>query len=410
MLRRPKTILILFLICCSILAYKYRTKLARKKLEWSWQLGREISQEIQSPTSDIKIIEAFPNLVFNEPMSIKFLDDSSNTVLVAERSGKIKCFPKKSTQNTSKTILDISNKVATKFEKGLLDFVVQPTKDSSQFIYLLYTFTEKKEPFVRVSRFNFSKNTLKINKNSEVELLRYKGREHLGGALVFGNDGFLYISLGDGLETDPNNAAQNLRVFNGKLLRINVDNPHKSLYTIPKDNPFYENKQGYKTEIYAYGFRNPFRFSIDSLTNQIWLADVGQYDFEEINIVHKGGNYGWRLMEADICFNPQTNCFKAGLSSPIFSYKHGVEGFSITGGFVYRGRLNPQLYGKYIYGDYIRGAIWALSFENKKVIKNELIAHEAGNITDFGIDAEKEIYFCDFSGGRIKKIVPFQSK
>lgn len=134
------------------------------------------------------------------------------------------------------------------------------------------------------------------------------------------------------MQEDPDNNAQNLKVLNGKLLRIAVDPAHPNGYTIPPDNPFKGNQLNYRKEIFAYGLRNPFRFSIDSVTNQIWLGDVGQSEFEEINLVTIGGNFGWLLKEADDCFNPSINCDQAGLRAPVFSYRHGIEGYSVTGG------------------------------------------------------------------------------
>ena len=377
-----------------------------KVTEIEWFINRHISNQIQVPTASVRIIEAFPHLTFSEPMSIRFTNETSKEVFVAERGGRILYFNNDIAAREFRTLLDLSQTINTRFHKGLLDFIFYTDKNLSQYVYVLYNVTERQMSYLKLGRFKIDKLTKKVDKESEIQLFKVKAKDHQGGSLALDTNGYLYISIGDGLDTDPENNAQNLKVLNGKLLRIDINGEGAKPYTIPKDNPYYNNQHGYKQEIFASGFRNPFRFSIDSLTNTIFLGDVGQSDFEEVNIVTKGANYGWRILEANDCFNPGKDCNPHGLTSPIFSYPHGIEGFSITGGLVYRGKSTPELYGTYIYGDYVRGVIWALRIRENQPVENLLIAKKAGNITFFGQDGQKEIYYCDYSSGKIKKLVP----
>jgi glucose/arabinose dehydrogenase len=230
---------------------------------------------------------------------------------------------------------------------------------------------------------------------------------HNGGQISFGPDGYLYISLGDGGSGgDPLNAGQDLKNLLGKLLRIDVDNKVGELnYSIPEDNPFKENTSGFKEEIYAYGLRNVWRFSFDK-QNRLWAADVGQNKWEEINLIEKGKNYGWRVMEAKHCYNPETDCDTSGLVLPIWEYGHNdMGGFSITGGFVYEGISAPALKGKYIYADYVSGRIWQLEFVNN-LISNKMLIDTELAIATFGVDENSELYFSDYKDkGKLYKFV-----
>jgi hypothetical protein len=232
---------------------------------------------------------------------------------------------------------------------------------------------------------------------------------HNGGKLAFGADGYLYIGLGDGGSgNDPGNRAQSRTVILGKILRIDVDaTSGGNNYAIPPSNPYYNNTQGYRQEIYAYGIRNPWKFSFDAPTGRLWLGDVGQDAREEIDIVVSGGNYGWRLMEGNIC-NPTINptCQDtAGLLRPVWDYPNAGADISITGGYVYRGDSIPSLYGKYIYADYGSGKTWALTYDGINPTVNSLLIDEAFLISTFGVDERNQLYLCSFgSTGRIYKL------
>jgi glucose/arabinose dehydrogenase len=190
----------------------------------------------------------------------------------------------------------------------------------------------------------------------------------------------------------------------GKILRIDITQTSEGRnYSIPKDNPFAGNLWGYSEEIYAYGFRNPWRFSFDTATGQLWVGDVGQDRIEEIDIVESGKNYGWNLMEGTVCYNPAIECNQTGLTLPIFNYTHSL-GNAIIGGYVYHGKVNTNLEGAYIYGDYGSGRIWALQLSGASLSNLQLV--DSGlNIASFDIDQNGELYFSAYDG-KIYKLTP----
>lgn len=192
----------------------------------------------------------------------------------------------------------------------------------------------------------------------------------------------------------------------GKILRIDVDAPSGNRpYGIPADNPYAGNGQGYREEIYAYGLRNPWKISFDAKTGQLWAADVGQNKIEEIDIIQKGGNYGWRIMEGTQCYNPESNCDESGLLLPVHQYTH-ADGVSVTGGFVYRGKAIPELQGKYIYADYVSGKVWALEVnERGEKVSNTLLLTSGFPISSFGQDHDKELLLLSYgSEGKLYRL------
>jgi glucose/arabinose dehydrogenase len=188
------------------------------------------------------------------------------------------------------------------------------------------------------------------------------------------------------------------------MLRIDVNATEKGNYGIPKDNPYIGNVDGFREEIYAYGLRNPWRFSFDSVTKNLWVGDVGQNKVEEIDVVTKGGNYGWRIKEANNCYDASGDCNKTDLIAPVWTYAQGSDGRSVTGGKVYRGKKMPEFNGKYICGDYVSGKIWALTYDGKTVTKSDMITN-INTISAFGEDANGELYICDYSAGKIYNLV-----
>jgi hypothetical protein len=249
----------------------------------------------------------------------------------------------------------------------------------------------------RYTTFAANPNLADPNSRLPILTLSQNGFYHKGGCIDFGHDGYLYISFGeDGTASN----AQSLTTLKGKVLRIDVDNPQGGMqYGIPPDNPFEDNPNGYREEIYAYGFRNPWRFSFDSQEGQLWLADVGQNTWEEVDAVLKGRNFGWPRMEGDVCYPQPNTCDTLGLDlvTPVYVYSHGGGGASVTGGNVYRGLGVPSLSGRYVYADYITGRIAALDYTVDPPV-NFNIDDGNLNIAAFGEDAQHELYFTTFEG------------
>jgi glucose/arabinose dehydrogenase len=334
------------------------------------------------------------------PILLTNAGDGSNRVFVASQLGQIYSFENRPDVKESKLFLDISDRVQYKDnenEEGLLGLAFHPKFKQNGELYIYYV-TKSQPHTAVVSQFKVSPDNPNLAKaDSEVELLRVTQPfwNHKGGTLAFGPDGYLYVALGDGgAANDPFENGQNLNSLLGKILRIDVD--HKEAgknYAIPKDNPFV-GKEKALPEIYAFGLRNIWRMAFDRKTGDLWCADVGQNLWEEINLITKGGNYGWSVREAMHPFGLKASGPRPDLIDPIWEYDHQI-GLSITGGLVYRGTQIPELVGKYIYADYVTGKIWALHYDTaaKKVITNEAIPSDKLPIISFGDDEKGEIYF-----------------
>ena len=340
---------------------------------------------------------AFPNLSFSRPVDFQSTNDSSNRIFVVKQGGIIRVFDNNENVETSEVFLDISALInTTANEQGLLGLAFHPDFDSNGYFYVNYT---PSTTLSLTSRFQASSSNPQVaDPNSELVLLEIPQpfTNHNGGQLAFGPDGYLYIASGDGGSGgDPGNNAQNRSNLLGNILRIDVDGTSNGLnYAIPMSNPFV-GETNIREEIFAYGFRNPWRMSFDSQTGNLWSGDVGQDEREEINLVTIGGNYGWRLFEGNFCFSG--DCDNTGLISPVFEYEHNGNDQSITGGHVYRGGLTPSLAGNYIYADFIDGRIWALDASSSNP-EGVLLLNSNINISSFGVDAENELYICAFDG------------
>lgn len=357
-----------------------------------------------------KLVNAFPHLTFTGAVGIYSSPDNTGRLFVLEQNGIIKVFQNDSSSSAAKTFLDITGKVTGGGEKGLLGLAFHPDFKSNGYFYLDYTTTNNGRLQTHISRFKVSaSNQDSADTMSEQVLITQDQpyENHNGGQLAFGPDNYLYIAFGDGGSGgDPDGNGQNRQVLLGKILRIDVDNTRGSLnYSIPPDNPFINNSNGYREEVFAYGLRNPWRFSFDSLTNILWCADVGQGTREEIDLIENGKNYGWNIMEGKHCYN-SGSCNSTGLTLPVWEYDHSDGNCSVTGGFVYHGSRVPELQGKYIFGDYCSRKISALTLNPGNDTSATILDTAAANITSFGTDSNEELYVVCANG----KIYTFDSK
>ena len=305
----------------------------------------------------------------------------------------------------TKVFLDIQDRVKyndNTNEEGFLGMAFHPKFKEKGEVFVFYT--PKKENKVNVvSRFKLSKDDpTKLDPASEEQIIRYENKlfwNHAGGTVCFGPDGFLYVIHGDGgMGGDPQENGQNLSTLYGKIIRIDIDKKDEGKnYAIPKDNPFVDTKT-VKSEIWAYGIRNVWRMSFDKKTGQLWAADVGQNLYEEINIIQKGGNYGWNVRESFHPFGPKGVNANAKMIDPIWEYHHDV-GKSITGGGVYRGKALPELDGYYLCADYVSSKIWSLKYDEKagRVTEWRSIKDPNKPVMSFGEDEQGEQYFMTFA-------------
>ena len=223
--------------------------------------------------------------------------------------------------------------------------------------------------------------------------------------LAFGPDGYLYVGLGDGGSGgDPLRNAQDPQTLLGSVLRLDVRSATADApYRIPDDNPFASGEGG-RPEVWAYGLRNPWRFSFDRETGDLWLADVGQNAWEEVDLVVGGGNYGWNVMEAGRCYPlNDLSCDSSGLTGPVVSYTH-ADGCSVSGGYVYRGARLQELAGMYLYGDFCSGKLWGFRYEDSEVTGHALLAETRLALASFGEGEDGEVYLLDHRGGGIYRI------
>lgn len=337
---------------------------------------------------------AFPELNFEQPLDLQSPDDGTDRIFVVSKRGQVYVFPNESNVSSTTLFLDLGPNLSTASEQGLLGLAFHPDYRSNGFFYVCYTPNEDRSVISRFSVTTANGNL--ANPDSEEVLLEIPQpfTNHNGGQIAFGPDGYLYIAMGDGGSGgDPLNHGQNTTSLLGSILRIDVDTRANGLnYAIPQDNLFVGNS-GFRDEIYAYGFRNPWRMAFDTQTGKLWTGDVGQGAIEEIDIVTSGGNYGWKFFEGTECFSG--DCNTSGLIPPIYEYNHNNGDRSITGGYVYRGAMVPTLAGKYIYGDFASGRIWALAEDGSA---NELLVESGLAIASFGTDANEELFICAFDG------------
>lgn len=345
---------------------------------------------------------AFPSLSGIERVTALVQAPNDDTYWYAtHQPGKILRFRNKPDANELEEVLDIQDRVdSSGNEMGLLGLVFHPQLAKHSYMYVNYTSrTTSKEMETRISRFDVAKNGI-INRDSELILLRFNQpySNHNGGDLTFGSDGYLYIGAGDGGSGgDPQAYGQNKDSLLGKILRIDVNNTTTGKnYAIPADNPFA--KGGGAPEIYAYGLRNPWRISFDTKTNELWVADVGQSAWEEINIVTRNGNYGWGDMEGESCFSGRKNCSTENKILPVLSLSHKSGMCSITGGYVYRGKQYPAAQGKYFFGDYCLNTIQSVTRNKDGSVSVSNHGESPKNVVTFAQANNGELYAVGQSG------------
>lgn len=345
-----------------------------------------------------------PELVvagIGQPTGIVSTSDATDSRLfVLEQGGFIRII-NAARKLVEKPFLDISAKVAPGGEMGLLGLVFHPQYKENGYFYVNYV--DKNQNTI-IARYTVSADANTADPASEKILFTLKQpyANHNGGDLVFGPDGYLYIALGDGGSGgDPENRAQNKSEYFGKILRIDVNKGDP--YSIPSTNPFVD-EAGTKPEIWALGLRNPWRISFDKKTGDLYIADVGQGELEEVNVqksTSKGGeNYGWRCYEGKQAYKLDGCKSNSEYVMPVLEYDHKQDRCSITGGYVYRGEKYPALVGKYFYGDYCNGQLFYANNKNN-TWTNTLVATTPYLISTFGQGSDGELYFADFKTGSI---------
>jgi len=351
-----------------------------------------ISSVYAGPNIEVKQILAG----LTKPVAITHAGDGSGRLFITLQGGKILIYDGR--QILSNPFLDISSLVSTGGEQGLLSVAFHPEYANNGSLYVNYT---NKDGATVIARYRVSSDPNVAEPASAAILLTVPQpfENHNGGQLQFGPDGYLYIGLGDGGSSgDPSNLAQNPSELLGKMLRIDVDGSFP--YTIPPDNPFVSNVQA-REEIWAMGLRNPWRFSFDRQTGDMFIADVGQINWEELNFQPSGSvggeNYGWRFMEASHCYEPAINCNNGSLVQPILEYAHTLGNCSITAGYRYRGSKNPKLYGQYLYGDFCSGRIWGAFIDETGSWASTEVLDTEYRISAFGEDESGEIYFAHWT-------------
>ncbi|HLQ47842.1 MAG TPA: PQQ-dependent sugar dehydrogenase [Candidatus Dormibacteraeota bacterium] len=339
------------------------------------------------------------------PLGVTSAGDGSGRIFVTEQGGQIRIVRDGTLVATP--YLDIAGRITSGGERGLLGLAFHPTFPSDPRFFVDYTDTNGD---TQVSSFTVDPGTPDVaDPSSEVKILHIAQpyANHNGGAVVFGPDGFLYISTGDGGSGgDPQGNGQSLTTLLGKILRIDVDRTGGAQpYAVPSDNPFV-GRADTKPEIYLYGLRNPWRISFDRATRDLWIGDVGQNAWEEVDVARagtSGENYGWNTMEGNHCFNPPSGCSMNGLTLPVAEYGHDA-GCTVIGGNVYRGSAQPALTGGYFFGDYCSGTIWAIDPGSAALRAPTVVLKGSASLSSFGEDEAGELYATDIGGGNLLRV------
>ncbi|HYE95398.1 MAG TPA: PQQ-dependent sugar dehydrogenase [Rubricoccaceae bacterium] len=370
---------------------------------------------LAAPAALAQAPPAFPNLpAFERPTDLNYLPGFTNRLVVSEQGGRLWIFSNTPGVSQRQLFLDLRSRVfEASAEGGLLSFAFPPDFSIKPFLYVYYVAGDPSNPNGTrrkvVARYHVPASTGLPDPATETIMIEIPapGPNLHGGKIVIGPDGHLYIPTGDG-GTIPGQsaAAQDLTTFHGKVLRLDVDNPSGGRnYGIPPDNPLVGNPHGWREEIWAWGLRNPWRSSFDA-QGRLWTGDVGDHAWEEVDILARGENYGWPIMEANTCL--ETPCNPALYERPVWAYAHGTTtGYSITGGYVYRGTQAPALAGRYVFGDFVTGRVWTLNANNPSspdVRELGQIVPNFEGLVGFGESEEGELFALGFSGGRVYSV------
>lgn len=366
------------------------------------------SSTLSSP-SQLELVPVATGL--SHPLDLQAPDDNTGRLFVVEQGGRIKIIQSNGPLPAD-PFLDIGSKLSTgSGEQGLLGLAFHPQYATNRRFFVNYTSGSGGLHTV-IAEYAASTGDANLADSASERILLTVDQpygNHNGGGLAFGNDGFLYIGLGDGGSGgDPQGNGQNTDALLGKILRIDVDSPPAPglPYAIPPTNPFVS--QSGRGEIWLTGLRNPFRFSIDHVTGNLWIGDVGQDRYEEVDRLTPqagGANLGWNIMEGTHCFTPPSNCPTAGLTLPIFDYSREEGDKTVIGGYVYRGTKTPRLAGAYVFGDFISGRIWTLAQNSKgSWDRTPILTTAANDISSFGQGPDGELYVVRYSSGAVARI------
>ena len=342
--------------------------------------------------------EQLPVQGMTAPTNMVQADDGG--ILATDQAGRILWFEKTALDGSDAVsvleFLDIRDRVSSRgSEEGLLGLALGPREDGQFYVY--YSAANPRRSVV--SRFSYGlEGTPAEGKpadpGSELVILEVEQPypNHNGGQIAFGPDGYLYIGLGDGGSAgDPLGSGQDTSTLLGSILRIDVsDATLAQPYAIPPDNPFADG--GGRPEIWAYGLRNPWRFSFDRETGELWAGDVGQNEWEEIDVIRRGGNYGWNVLEGNHCYRPRDGCDREGAIPPVWEYSLDGAPCSVIGGYVYRGDAIPWLRGAYVYGDFCSGKVYGLRYQDGQVTEHKELADTGMRIMSFAEDTAGELY------------------
>ncbi len=341
------------------------------------------------------------------PLAIVNADDGSDRLFVAEQGGEVRIVRDGALEPDS--FLDISGEITSGGERGLLGLAFAPGFPKDPRVFVDYTDANGDS---QVSSFRASADDPdRVDPSSEMHLLFQKQPfpNHNGGALQFGPDGDLYISFGDGGSGgDPQGNGQRLTTFLAKILRIDVSGSSAAQpYRVPSDNPFADGAGGAKPEIWLTGLRNPWRMSFDRATGDLWIGDVGQDKWEEVDVqrsgVPGGTNFGWNRMEGTHCYQPSSGCEDPSLTLPVTDYGHD-QGCTVIGGYVYRGKAQPALAGGYVFADYCSGRVWAIDPTTNAYRTPTVVAETTHSFSAFGEDEAGELYAVDIGAGTLLRV------